>query len=55
VRFLGKAQERKERFERIFSIRGWRKALKGKPKERGELKEASGDMRADAIERVAKP
>jgi len=34
---------------------GRRKALEGEAQERGKLKEASEDGRADAVERVAKP
>jgi hypothetical protein len=37
------------------SITGWRKASKGEAQERWELKEASKDLRANAIGRVAKP
>jgi len=50
-----KRRDERERRETFFSIHRWRKALKGKAQERGELKEASRDVGAKDLERVAKP
>jgi hypothetical protein len=50
-----KAQERREKFERVFRPLERRKALKGESQECWELRETSQDEGADTIERVAKP
>lgn len=55
LKVLQESARAEQERETSFGSPDWRKALKGEPQEREELKEASVGSETEVIERVAKP